>query len=225
MKPDWKGVVNKLQTILGNERVTDDPLDLLSYSRDASMDTGMPNVVVFPKTTQDVVDIVQVANTSKVPVIPRGSGSNVSGGVIATSRGGIIVSLTRMNKILELDEDNFQVLVEPGVICLDLNNYLMKYGLAFPPDPSSDKCATIGGMVRHVAVVVRRLIPLYKRNAIVKRHSKNIINILWRIQWGNWTLLPDGVPCADRKEQSCQHLKWHKSCNVHIRDVANQPVQ
>ena len=147
MDPDWTTIIQKLRALLGEERVTDNPLDLLCYSKDASIEVGAPNVVVFPDKTQEVVEIVKLANEEKVPIIPRGAGSNVSGGVIATQRGGIIVCLTRMNNILEFDEENFQVLVEPGVICLDLNTYLSKYGLTFPPDPASDKTATIGGMI------------------------------------------------------------------------------
>ncbi|MFQ6125302.1 MAG: FAD-binding oxidoreductase [Candidatus Heimdallarchaeota archaeon] len=147
MEPNWALIVQKLKAILGEERVTDDPLDLLCYSKDASIETGTPNVIVFPETPHEVVEIVNLAYVEAVPVIPRGAGSNVSGGAIATERGGIVVCLTRMNKILELDAANFQVLVEPGVICLQLNEYLNTYGLYFPPDPASDKTATIGGMI------------------------------------------------------------------------------
>jgi len=147
METNWTNIVTNLRVILGDERVTDDPLDLLCYSKDASIESGVPNVVVFPETTEEVAEIIKIANQEKIPVIPRGSGSNVSGGTIATELGGIVVCLTRMNKILELDEENFQVLVEPGVICLDLNTHLSRYGLVFPPDPASDKTATIGGMI------------------------------------------------------------------------------
>ncbi len=143
---NWTLTIQKLKTLLGDEQVTDNPLDLLCYSKDSSIETGEPNVVVFPKTTEEVAEIIKLAALDKVPIIPRGAGSNVSGGVIATN-GGIIVCMTRMNKILELDEENFQVLVESGVICLDLNNYVKSYNLTFPPDPASDKTATIGGMV------------------------------------------------------------------------------
>lgn len=155
MEPNWEMIVQKLTAILGEERVTNDPLDLLCYSKDASIETGVPNVIVFPETTQEVVEIVKLANEKEVPVIPRGAGSNVSGGAIATEHGGIVVCLIRMNKILELDDENFQVLVEPGVICLDLNTYLSNYGLSFPPDPASDKTATIGGMINENAGGIR----------------------------------------------------------------------
>lgn len=155
MEPNWAMIIQKLTAILGKERVTDDPLDLLCYSKDASIETGAPNVIVFPVTTQEVVEIVKLANKEEVPVIPRGAGSNVSGGVIATEHGGIVVCLTRMKRIFKLDEANFQVLVEPGVICLDLNAYLSNYGLFFPPDPASDKTATIGGMINENAGGIR----------------------------------------------------------------------
>ncbi|GAH00654.1 unnamed protein product, partial [marine sediment metagenome] len=100
---NWTLTIQKLKTLLGDEQVTDNPLDLLCYSKDSSIESGKPNVVVFPKTTQEVVEIIKLAVSEKVPIIPRGAGSNVSGGVIATKKGGIIVCMTRMNKILELD--------------------------------------------------------------------------------------------------------------------------
>ena len=74
MAINWKSIILKLKTLLGDEQVTDNPLDLLCYSKDSSIETGEPNVVVFPKTTEEVVEIVKLAALYKAPIIPRGSG-------------------------------------------------------------------------------------------------------------------------------------------------------
>lgn len=133
-------------SVVGEENVLSDPADLLVYSTDATPLRGKPSIVVFPHKTDEVAQIVKHANENKIPVIPRGAGSCLSGGPVAVS-GGIILDFTKMNKILEIDEENFQVLVEPGVVYKDLDKELLKRGLFFPPDPASQDWVTLGGMI------------------------------------------------------------------------------
>ncbi|MHA1238294.1 MAG: FAD-binding oxidoreductase [Candidatus Odinarchaeia archaeon] len=132
--------------IVGEENVLTDPVDLLVYSTDATPLKSKPCIVVFPTTTEQVTEIIKYANEKKVPVVPRGAGSSLSGGPVPI-KGGIVLDFTKMNRILEIDEENFTVLVEPGVVYKDLDKELAKRGLFFPPDPSSQDWCTIGGMI------------------------------------------------------------------------------
>ncbi len=134
----------RLEQIVGAKNVSTESVDLLCYSRDASENVGMPDIVVWPENTSQVSEIMKLANKLKVPVTPRGAGTCLSGGPIP-ARGGILLVLTRMNKILEIDIANLQVLVECGVVWQDLNNKLTPYKLFLPPDPASKEACTIGG--------------------------------------------------------------------------------
>ncbi|MFW9896168.1 MAG: FAD-binding and (Fe-S)-binding domain-containing protein [Candidatus Thorarchaeota archaeon] len=106
----------------------------------------IPELILIPQNTQQISEILILANKNKIPVTPRGSGTSLSAGPL-TPYGGIILDLTTMDKILSIDIENNLVEVEPGVICDDLNNKLKPYGYFFPPDPGSSSVATIGGMV------------------------------------------------------------------------------
>jgi glycolate oxidase len=106
----------------------------------------MPDVVVLPETTEQVVAVVRIAAQHEVPIVPRGMASGLAGGSIP-SEGGIVMSLTRMNRILEIDEENMIATVEAGVVTVDLQTEVEKVGLFFPPDPSSIKQSTIGGNI------------------------------------------------------------------------------
>ena len=125
-------------------------LDLLAYSYDSSFLTQTedyrPDVVVLPRSVEDVATTVRFANERVVPVTPRGAGTGQTGGAVA-AKGGIVVDLSPLNRILELDADNLQVTCEPGVVHADLNAFLAKHKLFFPPDPGSTKMCTVGGMV------------------------------------------------------------------------------
>ena len=116
------------------------------YEYDAGVDKGLPGSVIFPATTEDVSGIVKIAVAEKVPIVPRGAGTGLSGGAIARD-GGIVIVFTRMNKILEVDVANQRATVQPGVVNLDLTSAVEKHGLYFAPDPSSQKASTIGGNV------------------------------------------------------------------------------
>jgi glycolate oxidase len=136
----------KLTEIVGAANFTDQLEELVPYSYDASMNVHRPDAAVWPESTEQVAEIVRFANEYKIPVVPRGAGTSLSGGVIPI-RGGIIVDLSRMNRILEISVENRYARVQAGVVCDDLNRQLAKHGFTFPPDPASSTVATIGGNV------------------------------------------------------------------------------
>ncbi len=136
----------KLIEIVGAGNFTDQLEELVPYSYDASMNVHRPDVAVWPESTEQVAEIVRFANEHKIPVVPRGAGTSLSGGVIPI-HGGIIVDLSRMNGILEISIENRYARVQAGVVCDDLNRQLAKHGFTFPPDPASSSVATIGGNV------------------------------------------------------------------------------
>lgn len=143
-------LVERLRQILGPDGVCHRPADILVYEYDGSVDgavdTGRPAAVALPTTTEQVAAVVKLAREADLPVIPRGAGTGLSGGAVA-QRGGIIVALTRMDKILEVDRADRTALVEPGVINLELTEHVQDDGFFFAPDPSSQKACTIGGNV------------------------------------------------------------------------------
>jgi len=139
-------LANKLREILGEGNVFDDRVECVSYSRDLSVHEGIPDVVVFARTTEQIAAVMRLANENRVPVTVQGSGTATTGASLPVE-GGILLDVHRMNHILEIDKDNFYARVEPGVICNDLNIALKKYNLMFPPNPGSELIATIGGMM------------------------------------------------------------------------------
>ena len=136
----------KLIEIVGKDHFTDQLEELVPYSYDASMNVHRPDAAVWPESTEHVAEIVKFANEHRIPIVPRGAGTSLSGGVIPI-RGGIIVDLSRMNRILEMSIEDRYVRVQAGVVCDDLNRALAKHGFTFPPDPASSSVATIGGNV------------------------------------------------------------------------------
>ena len=139
-------LVRDLQAALGIEAVLFEPEDLLPYEFDSSIDRSAPDVVVLPRTTEEVAAAARIAEEHHVPVVPRGSGTGFAGGAVAVM-GGVLVVLTRMNAIREIDAANRLAVVEPGVINLDLQDALSSFGLLYAPDPSSQRICTIGGNV------------------------------------------------------------------------------
>jgi len=136
----------ELVEIVGKDNVFDDRVECLAYSRDLSVHEGIPDVVVFARTTEQIAAIMRLATREKVPVTVQGSGTATTGASLPVE-GGILLDVHRMNHILEIDKDNFFARVEPGVICNDLNIALKKHKLMFPPNPGSELIATIGGMM------------------------------------------------------------------------------
>ncbi len=131
--------------IVGEKNVKTDVIERLCYSRDLSVHEAVPDVIVFAKTTEEVSKIMSLANKEKIPVTPRGSGTSAVGSALA-AKGGILLDLSRMDRFLEVDKENGYVVVEPGVICNNLNAALAPTHF-FPPDPASANLASLGGMV------------------------------------------------------------------------------
>ena len=139
-------LIRDLTAIVGEPNVVHKAEDLIVFEYDGSVDRALPTVVVLPRTTDEVSGVVKTAGAHGVPVVARGAGTGLSGGAIA-EHGGIVVALTRMTGILEIDEVNRLAIVEPGVVNIDLSAAASKYGLYYAPDPSSQKACTIGGNV------------------------------------------------------------------------------
>src|SRR5512137_245593 len=137
--------IKALNDIVGEKNVKTDLLERLCYSRDLSVHEAVPDVIVFAHDPEDISKILSLANKEKIPVTPRGSGTSSVGGALA-AKGGILLDLSRMNNILEIDKANGFVTIEPGVICNNLNAALAPSHF-FPPDPGSANLATLGGMV------------------------------------------------------------------------------
>ena len=135
-----------VQGILGMDNVVVHPDDLLVFEYDGSIDRGMPEAVVFPANTSDVSRVMSLAYEAGIPVVGRGSGTGLSGGAISPP-GGVQIAFTRMHEILEVDTGNRHALVEPGVINLDLDTHVRKFGFRYAPDPSSQRACSLGGNI------------------------------------------------------------------------------
>lgn len=137
-------LVSELQSILAPDRATENETILEGHSSDESYHTPhLPDVVVYPKTTEEVSEVVSFANEHQIPVVPFGLGSSLEGSVIPYNRG-IIIDMSLMNKVIDVMAEDFLVKVQPGVTRIQLEKELKKYGLFFPVDPGAD--ATLGGM-------------------------------------------------------------------------------
>jgi glycolate oxidase subunit GlcD len=143
---DSKELITRLEEIVSPENVLSSEMDLMLYSYDASLDKAKPDVVVLPDSTEEVSKIMALADKEKIPILGRGSGTNLTGGTVPV-KGGIVVHFSRMNRILEIDYANRTATVEPGVITLDLQTEVLKKGFVYQPDPASQKVSTIGGNV------------------------------------------------------------------------------
>jgi len=135
-----------LRQVLGQNRVLDHPLELRLFTKDAGVTRGDVAAVAFPKTTQEVAAVVKVAASHEVPIVARGAGTGLSGGAVPGTPG-LVVVLTRLNKIWEVDEEARTAWVGPGVINLELSQHTEPLGLHYAPDPSSQSACTIGGNV------------------------------------------------------------------------------
>ena len=131
---------------MGKENVISHPDDLLVYEYDGSIDRGMPQVVALPASAQEVSRVMALAYQQGIPVAGRGSGTGLSGGSISPP-GGMQISFARMNRILKVDAVNRSAVVQPGVMNLELDNHVRKFGMRYAPDPSSQRACTIGGNI------------------------------------------------------------------------------
>ncbi len=140
-------LVDRLRAIVGAGGLLTTPSDLVVYECDGyTIEKNRPDVVAFPTSTEQIVDIVRACNEFGVPFLPRGAGTSLAGGCLPVG-GGVMISLTRMKRILEVNLRDRYAVVEPGVVNLWLTNHLRKNGFHFAPDPSSQGACTIGGNI------------------------------------------------------------------------------
>jgi len=143
-------LADRLRDALGPGVVFQGAENVIVYEYDYGLDRGMPDLVVLPRSTADVQVVVREAQAAHVPIVARGAGTGISGGAVPSS-GGVVIGLSRMNRVIEIDPQNRCAVVQPGVINLDLSRVAEPYGLFFAPDPSSQKASTIGGNVANNA--------------------------------------------------------------------------
>ncbi|MDJ0621572.1 MAG: FAD-linked oxidase C-terminal domain-containing protein [Desulfocapsaceae bacterium] len=145
-----QNVLAELVEIVGSANVSEAASDRITHSYDATKEQFLPDVVVYAENSEQVSKIARLANTRKIPLLPRGAGSGFTGGTLPI-RGGIVLVLTRMNRILQIDSDNLTAVVQPGVVTADLQKEVEKQGLFYPPDPASKDFSTLGGNVAECA--------------------------------------------------------------------------
>lgn len=146
-------IIDHLRQIVGPENLSTAQADIDLHARDQSQHRASPaEVVVWPLAAQHVADVLRLANEQRIPVTPWGVGTGLEGNSIPLF-GGILLSFERMNQIVELHADDFQVTVQPGIGHKDLNAHLARFGLFFPPDPGAN--ATVGGMLANNAAGIR----------------------------------------------------------------------
>lgn len=139
-------LIRRLKAIVGEQYVIHAPEDLLVYEYDGTIDRALPSIVVLPATAEQVSAVLRLGRAAGLPITPRGAGTGLSGGAIPVGQGMVIV-LTRMTGILEIDPVNRIAVLEPGVINLDISKAAAEHGLYYVPDPSSQKACSIGGNV------------------------------------------------------------------------------
>ncbi|MFD0958466.1 FAD-binding oxidoreductase [Paenibacillus chungangensis] len=150
-------VINKLRAIVGEKWFRNDQEALVAHSYDGTpMLQSLPEGVVYPSSTEDVSAIMKVLSEAHIPLVSRGSGSNLCGGTVPV-QGGIVMVMHRMNRILEVDEENLTATVQPGLITAEFIHHIESRGLFYPPDPSSMKISTIGGNIAECSGGLRGL--------------------------------------------------------------------
>src|SRR5438093_8939618 len=136
-----------LRGSVGDDGVVAGEQELLVYECDGyTLEKHLPGVVVLPRSTEEVVAVVKLCARHKLPIIPRGAGTSLSGAVLAVT-GGVMIALSRMNRILTVDYRNRRALVEAGCVNAWVTNTVKPQGLLYAPDPSSQPACTIGGNV------------------------------------------------------------------------------
>src|SRR5699024_5062850 len=140
-----ENIIRRLESMVGEENVENSNASLLAYSYDSTPQfQAMPDAVVSPRNTEEVAAVVRLCNEEKIPIVPRGSGTNLCGGT-APLEGGIVLLFKQMSKILEIDEENLTMTVQPGVYTQDVHKAAEEVGLFYPPDPGSMHISQIGG--------------------------------------------------------------------------------
>ncbi len=139
-------IIEELHDAVGRENVFDNIEERICYSFDATKEKSLPDLVIRPHTTKHVARVASIANKNSIPICPRGAGTGLSGGAVPI-KGGIVLDLKNMDKILDLNARDLTVTVQPGVVTKDLQNEVVKQKLFYPPDPGSAEFSTIGGNV------------------------------------------------------------------------------
>src|ERR1700678_395886 len=171
--------VAQIDKLLGPRGYLDRPEDLALYEYDGSVDKARPELVAFPQTAEHVHALAQIASEHRIPIVGRGAGTGLSGGVIARA-GGIVISFARMNRIVEIDLVNERAVLEPGGGNLEITQAVERDGYFYAPDPSSQKACTIGGNVSENAGGPHTLAFGVTTNHVL----------------GIETVLPDGTPMS-----------------------------
>jgi glycolate oxidase len=141
-----RGLQREIAGIVGRAHVSSSAEDRTCYGYDATNRLVPPNLVAFPDNAEEIAAILRLANRRNVPVVPRGAGTGFTGGSLAV-RGGILLSLERMDRILEIDEADLVAVVQPGVVTGEFQRAVAERGLFYPPDPASNDYCTLGGNV------------------------------------------------------------------------------
>ena len=139
-------ILAAVEAAVGGEHVRRDELSLVAYGTDGTRRSARPDVVVLPGSAQEIAGIARLCNEHRIPLVPRGAGTGYSGGAVPT-RGGILLSLERLNRILEIDRRDLVAVVEPCVVTGDLQAAVEREGLFYPPDPASLAESSIGGNI------------------------------------------------------------------------------
>jgi len=139
-------MIEALNGLIGKEKVLGSEMQIRLYEYDAYLVRSKPDCIVLPTTTEDVSKVVRFAHANGIRVVARGAGTNLTGGSVCL-HGGIAMVMTRMNQVLDLDIENLRVVVQPGIVTLNLKNFLAKHGYIYQPDPASEKASTIGGNI------------------------------------------------------------------------------
>src|SRR5919201_1397306 len=140
-------LAERMRSIVGAGNVLAAASDLLVYECDGfTIEKNKPDVVVFPSSTAEIVAIVKACGEMGVPFVPRGAGTSLAGGCLPVG-GGVMIALTRMKRIFEVNYRDRYAVIEPGVVNLWLTNHLKPHGYHYAPDPSSQGACTIGGNV------------------------------------------------------------------------------
>ena len=147
-------LIEQLRAVCGRDNIITQPDELICYSYDGTKQMGRPEVAVRPGSSHEVAAVLHLAHERMVPVYPRGAATGLTGGCIPIF-GGIVIDTGRMNRILEIDDDNLVAVVEPGVVTGEFQRIVEERGLFYPPDPASSEYCTIGGNVAEGAGGVR----------------------------------------------------------------------
>ncbi len=150
MDRDASDVVDRLRSIVGPTHVRTDDESRRAYGVDALGRGAAADVVVLPANTSEIAGVARLCNETRTPLVARGGGTGFTGGAVPV-RGGVVLSLERLNRILEIDEANLLAVVEPNVITGDLQDAVERIGLFYPPDPASLRQSVIGGNVAECA--------------------------------------------------------------------------